>query len=56
MAAVALITLLILLEYIAFMLLVGKARVQGNIEAPAVSVGYQEMHCALTWKSGSTSK
>ena len=42
MAAVALITLLILLEYLVFMLLVGKARLQGDIQAPAVS-GTEEM-------------
>ena len=50
MAAVALITLMILLEYLAFMLLVGKARVQGNIDAPAMT-GTEEMDRAVRVQS-----
>ena len=37
MELVALVTLLLLLEYIVFMGLVGKARVETGIKAPAVS-------------------
>jgi len=37
MEYVAIVTLLLLCQYIVFLGLVGKARVQGNVEAPAVS-------------------
>ena len=37
MAIVALVTLLLLCQYIVFLGLVGKARAQGGVEAPAVS-------------------
>ena len=37
MESVAFVTLLLLCQYIVFLGLVGKARVQGEVQAPAVS-------------------